>query len=57
MVRIIESKSTEKNCNNYTLFYQLSIFGYYVRNEFLKSTFFATKSQIRKVGFYMFDVI
>lgn len=57
MVRIIESKSTEKNCNNYTLFYQLSIFGYYVRNEFLKSTFFATKSQIRKVGFYIFDVI
>lgn len=38
MVRIIELKSTKKNCKNY-------IFVYYVRNEFLKSIFFAIKSQ------------
>lgn len=45
MVRIIELKSTKKNCKDYTLFYQLSIFVYYVRNEFLKSIFFPIKSR------------
>lgn len=48
MVRIIELKSTKKNCKNYTLFYQLSKYLciiYYVRNEFLKSIFFAIKSK------------